>query len=198
LENNQLGFLLKKDGEEDYTASVGVLEDQQILEIAKFLQESKASYMNASEIAKENTWYRVEAKISGNSTNARLYEMNNTLLENTAPGESLTNDEMGILMAYPPNSILAFRNLKVEPLDQPDAPSPLEEERNRTCKFDWPFACAVGAMLLVIGLGAVVHFGKRRKLVSRIKTSIVIKTFYEFQDNRRLTNSSFKSSSRVS
>jgi len=164
VENKQLGFILREDSEDNFSASVGVLEDQQLSQITRILREnSDAAFLNVSDVAKANTWYKVEAKISENTTQARLYEMNNTLLEHSAPADAVGASEMGILMSYAPNSILAFKNLKVESLDKPaPIPVPQSSEQNKPDEIGWLVPFLGVAVLSVVAVGAVV-FAKRRK-----------------------------------
>ena len=170
VENNQLGFILRQDGEEDYSASVGVLGDQQITQISRVLQESSAAYMNASDVATRNKWYRVEATISKNATNAKLYETNNTLLDNIAAAESRETGELGILMSYPPNSILAFKNLKVSTLDEPVAPLPSEDEQTDGSELGWLAPYMAGAVLLAIGTVAVGYARRKSNETKQLRT----------------------------
>jgi hypothetical protein len=167
IENNQLGFILRQNGNEDYSASVGVLEDQQISQIAKVLRENHAAYMNASDVATRNKWYKVEATISKNATNAKLYEMNNTLLQNIAVPDSQANGEMGILMSYPPNSILVFRNLKVTSLDQKAAPLPSERERSQADEIQ-SLAPYVAGAAFIAAIAVVASYVRRRKVTQNI------------------------------
>jgi len=95
------------------------------------------AFVNASQVLTEqNTWYKIEATISKNETNARLYEQNGTLLKHIVSEENATNlDQLGILMSYNPNAILAFRNLKVETLDQPTPTANVTQEKANG--FEW-------------------------------------------------------------
>ena len=162
VENKQLGFILRQDSEDNYSASVEVLADQQISQITRIIQENKdAAFMNASEVARENTWYKIEATISKNSTEARLYEMNNTLLENTAPADALRVGEMGILMAYRPNAIIAFKNLKVETLDTREPALPDNAVQPESNEFEWlPYIAGVA---LLSSVALTVGFVRRRR-----------------------------------
>ena len=163
VESNQLGFILRQDGEADYSASISVLEDQQISQITRLLGESRAAYMNASDTATRNKWYRIEAAISKNETNAKLYEMNNTLLQNIATPDSQGTGEMGILMSYPLNSILAFKNLKVSALGDTAAPLPSEEEREQKSWVEWLAPYLVGSLMIAVGFAVVVYIKGTKK-----------------------------------
>ncbi len=170
LENSQLGFILRQDGEGDYSASISVLGDQQIAQISRTQQESNAVYINASDVAPRNKWYRIEATISENKTNAKLYEMNNTLLDNITAPEPLNTGEMGILMSYPSNSILAFKNLKVSTLDEAAAPLPSEDEITKKDEFEWGASYIAGTALLLIGSVALAYTSRRKRNHTAQKT----------------------------
>jgi len=138
--NNQLGFILRQNGEDNYSASVRMLEDDDVSQITSQLDMDNAAFVNASQVlTKQNTWYKIEATISKNATNARLYEQNGTLLKNMVSEENVTNvDQLGILMSYNPNAILAFRNLKVETLDQPTPPANVTQEKANELEWSSP------------------------------------------------------------
>lgn len=117
---NQLGLILQQNGDNNYSASVRVLEDQDLSKITEKLDENNPAFMNASQVTRENTWYKLEATISNNATNAKLFEQNGTLLRDIVSEDKALNfNEIGILMAYEPGEVVAFKNLKVETLDQP-------------------------------------------------------------------------------
>jgi hypothetical protein len=60
------------------------------------------------------------AKLSENSVTAELYAENGTLLKNKAVNDGAINiNESGILITYGTDTIIAFKNLKVETLDKP-------------------------------------------------------------------------------
>ena len=163
VDNNQLGFILRQDGEEEYSASVSVLENKQLSQISSLLQESKASYINASDVAENNRWYKIEATLSRNWTSAKIFEMNNTLLKNIAAPESPDSTQMGILMGYPPNSILAFRNLKVSTLDAAVQTSTPKQEQYQRGEFSWLGVGVAVSAFLAIGLVAFGYAKRQRK-----------------------------------
>jgi hypothetical protein len=128
--NNQVGFILRQNGEENFSARVRIGKDNDISQIASQFDMDNAAFVNATQLLTEqNIWYKIEATISKNGTNAKLYEENGTLLE-MMPEENVTiSDQLGILMSYNPNAILAFRNLKVETLGQPTPPTSVIQEK---------------------------------------------------------------------
>ena len=120
IPNEQLGFILQQNGDDNYKASIRILEDKYVTQITQPDEETTA-FMNASQVTKENTWYKITAAISETATNATIYEENGTPLNNaTRTSESTTTDQIGVLMAFQPGAIIAFRNLKVETLNFPE------------------------------------------------------------------------------
>jgi hypothetical protein len=111
IQNIQFGFILRRNGGNNYSVSVRGLGDSDI---------SQLTIMDASMVIRENTWYSVVARISENETTAELYDKNATLLKNiTNRNDAISISELRILMAYDNDTVIAFKNLKVETLDQP-------------------------------------------------------------------------------
>jgi len=53
-----------------------------------------------------------------------MHDNNGTLLKSIATGDgAISISELGILMAYDTDTIVAFKNLKAETLDQPTQPA---------------------------------------------------------------------------
>ena len=128
IPNGQLGFILQENGDNEYDASVRILEDQAVSEITTQLNE-EAAFMNASQITKENTWYRITATMSEAATNATLYEENGTTLNNVTPkNNTVATNQTGVVLSYSPGAVLAFRNLKVETLDKTTMPQTSESQ----------------------------------------------------------------------
>jgi hypothetical protein len=153
--NNQLGFILRQNGEENFSASVRMVEDKDVSQVASQFDMDNAAFVNESQVLTEqNTWYKIEATISKNVTNAKLYEQNGTLLKDITAEENVTNgDQLGILMSYNPNAILAFRNLKVEPLDQPTHPASVTQEKAN--ELEWLGSNIYLQTLIAVALATV-------------------------------------------
>jgi len=163
--NNQLGFILRQNGEDNYSASVRMLEDDDVSQITSQLDTDNAAFVNASQVlTKQNTWYKIEATISKNATNARLYEQNGTLLKNMVSEENVTNvDQLGILMSYNPNAILAFRNLKVETLDHPTLPANVTQEKANELEWLGPNIYLPILSAVALATVAVAYVRRKRK-----------------------------------
>ena len=119
IPNGQFGFMLQQNDDSNYSASVRILQNQDVSKITTQLDENDTAFMNASQITKENTWYKVTATISENSTHATLYEENGTPLDHITPrNETETASQISVLLTFNPGAVIVFRNLKVEALDK--------------------------------------------------------------------------------
>ena len=117
--NNQFGLILRHNGRNNYSVSVRGLDDYGISKIRKGHYGNSTAFMNASLGTRENTWYKVLARISEDEITAILYAQNGTLLKSIAtPDDAMSISELGILMSYDRDTVIAFRNLKVETLDR--------------------------------------------------------------------------------
>jgi len=117
--DNHLGFMLRHNGGNNYSVSVRVLDDYNISQTTKRLDGNNTAFMNASTGTRENIWYKVLARMSKDEITAELYGNNGILLKSIATGDdAISISELGILMAYDTDTIIAFKNLKVETLDQ--------------------------------------------------------------------------------
>ena len=116
-ESNHFGFILQNnDG--NCSASVKMLQASDVSNIEKQFG-SNTTFMNASATIKENTWYKAVATMSNNRITTELRSENGTLLETvTAKGNASDISESGMLVTCEPYTIIAFRNLKAENLDQ--------------------------------------------------------------------------------
>jgi hypothetical protein len=116
-ESNHFGFILQNnDG--NCSASVKMLHDSDVSNIEKQF-ESNTTFMNASATIKENVWYKAVATMSNDGITTELRSENGTLLETViAKGNASDIGESGILVTCDPYTVIAFRNLKAESLDQ--------------------------------------------------------------------------------
>ena len=117
--SNQLGFILQNnDG--NYSASVRLLGDSDLPHIEKRIGGNNATFMNATTSIKENVWYKAVTKISKDEISTELHDENGTVLKSIATQEESAGfGESGIFVSFEPYSFVAFKNLKVENLDQP-------------------------------------------------------------------------------
>jgi hypothetical protein len=116
--SNQFGFILQNNSG-NYSANVRLMSDSDVAQIEKQFSENNSTFMNASTSIKENIWHNVVVKVSEGEITAELRDENDTLLKDFAVKEETTgNGECGILISCTPDTFVAFKNLKVENLDQ--------------------------------------------------------------------------------
>ena len=163
---NQFGFILRNNGEDNYTASVRVLDDNDISQITEQLDGNNAAFMNASMSTTENTWYKVVARMSEDEITAKLYDENGTLLKNiVARNDAMSISESGIMMTYDANAVVAFKNLKAETIDQPTPAPPVDDNQVPANALELlvPY---IGLTILLAVAAATIAYIKKRKRVT--------------------------------
>jgi hypothetical protein len=162
--NIQVGFILRNSGGNNYSASVGMLGDSDISQIAQRLDGNNTAFMNASDSIRESVRYHVVAKISEDQVSAELHDENGTLLMSTAAKDDAVGiSESGILMTFDANNLIAFKNLKVESFDQPPTQS-VESKRVPVNGLD-SLAPYIGMpILLAAAIATMVYLKKRTKV----------------------------------
>ena len=169
IPNIQFGFILRNNGGNNYSVSVRGLDDSYISQITKRLDGNSTAFMNASMVTRENTWYSVVARISENETTAELYDKNSTLLKSiTNRDDAISIGELGILMAYDKDTVIAFKNLKVETLDQP---TPTVDSNNISVNGTELLAPCIGLTILLVVAVATVVYVKKRKIARSVNYS---------------------------
>jgi hypothetical protein len=170
---NQFGLILRHNGEDNYTASVRVLGDNDVSQITEQLDGNNASFIDASMSTTENTWYKVEVRVSEDEITAKLYDENGTLLKNIAARNDAMNiSESGLMMTYDANTVVAFKNLKAETIGQPiSTPAPLVDDNQvpvNTLELLAPYSGLT--ILLVIAVATIVYIKERKRVVRKQAT----------------------------
>jgi len=167
--DNHLEFILRQNGENNYSVSVRLLDDS---DMSQIIEKSDSLFVNASSYVRADTWYNIEAQISKDQIIAKLFEENKTHLSETVPINNNTSIcEFRILMKYEPDSIIVFKSLKAE---IPDQPTQLVEE-NHPVNILELLAPYIGMKLLalVIILAVVIPiliYAKKRRQVDAHRT----------------------------
>lgn len=121
--NNQFGFILQRIGENNYSVDVRGLDYYDIHQITKLSYENTATFMNASMVVRENTWYNMVARMSEDEITAELFDANDARLKNIEIKENAAKiSEFGIILTNSTDAVIAFKNLTVEILDQSGHP----------------------------------------------------------------------------
>jgi hypothetical protein len=156
---SQCGFILRNDGGDNYTASVKVVEDDTAQTTAQI--EDSSAFLNASMDTRENTWYKVIAKINEDKRITELYDSNGTLIKNAETSKDpLNSGEFGVLLSYDINTVIAFKNLKAETLNQSTQPA---SEKNVSATQPKIPASYVGLTILLAVTVAAIAIVKERK-----------------------------------
>jgi len=159
--NNQFGFILRNSGENNYTLNVRGLDNYETAKINK-LSGNGTTFMNTTGAIKENTWYKVAARISEDEITAELQDINGTLLESIATTDNAINvNELVILIANNTGRAVAFKNLNVETLNQTTKPA---EVTKKAVNNSESLTTYVTFALLLATIFAAVVYAKRKKV----------------------------------
>ncbi|MEM4244021.1 MAG: hypothetical protein QXP44_04400 [Candidatus Bathyarchaeia archaeon] len=114
--NNQFALILQNSGGENYTLNVKGLDYYDVAQVSAL---GKMAFINVSERLEEGVWYRVAAKITGEEVSVQLQDENGTFLEHLEAAQQETADANGLVMllANTTERAVAFKNLKIEPLN---------------------------------------------------------------------------------
>jgi hypothetical protein len=146
-----------------------VLDDDNISQITKQLDGNNTAFMNATMSTKENAWYKVVARISEGAITAELYAENGTLLKSiAASNDTISVNESGILIAYDASTVIAFKNLKAETLDQP---TPSVDDNQIPVNGLELLAPYIGLTILLAVAVATIAYIKERKRVAEEQTA---------------------------
>jgi hypothetical protein len=163
--NSWFGFILENKDEGNYTANVRVLSDADAARLTTQLAENNSAFMNVSMSARENMWYKVTAKIFESEKTAELYDANGTLLQNITDAGSVLSSvsESGVLVAYDPNAVVVFKNLKAETLSQP-APPVDADQTPAGDELEQLAPCIGLTVLLAVAVAAVTYIKERKRV----------------------------------
>ncbi|UCF45361.1 MAG: hypothetical protein JSW44_01640 [Candidatus Bathyarchaeota archaeon] len=165
--NNQFGFILRNSGGNNYSLNVRGMDGYEMAQINQ-LDGNRTAFMNASTNIKENIWYKVAARISEGEIIANLHDINGTLLESMiiAPDE-IDSSQLVILIANNTERAVAFKNLKIETLNNLIQPAESDEKTANDSELLAPYVNL--AILLVATFAAVVYLRKRRQVKGKNK-----------------------------
>jgi hypothetical protein len=158
--NNQFGFILRNNGGNNYSISVRGMDYNDVSQI-KQLEGNGTVFMNASTCIRENTWYKVVARMSEDEIIAELHDINGTLLELVAIRDNAIDiSELALLVTNNTDRAVAFKNLNVETLNQPPQLPEGDEKAVDECDL---LALYVTFTLLLTTIFAAVVYVKKRK-----------------------------------
>jgi hypothetical protein len=160
--DSHFGFILKQNVQDNYTASVKSLNGDDLSQINQSLDESNAVFINASNVAAKETWYKAIAKVSRNYLEVEVRDENGTRLDRISQSKSSQDlSALGVFMTYQTGQIIAFKNLNVEAITHNTPTIALEADQGGGFEFLYPF---VRVSLLSAGtVLAIVCLWQRRK-----------------------------------
>jgi hypothetical protein len=161
--NNQFGFILRNSGGNNYTLNVRGLDTYEVNGLTPH-SGSGTAFMNTSGCIKEDTWYKVVAKISEDEVTAELHDANGTVLESmAAKPDDVNANELVILLANNTDRAVAFKNLNIETLN--NTVQPVEEEEKPVGIIELLAPYVTFAILVATAVTAVIYAKKRRHSV---------------------------------
>jgi hypothetical protein len=115
--DNHIEFTLSQYGVRDYSVSIRLMDNS---DMSQVIDKSDSTFINASKYVEENIWFNIEAKINENRAIVKLLDENNIRIAETIPNDHTNGTrEIKILIKYDPDSIIVFKDLHAEILDQP-------------------------------------------------------------------------------
>jgi hypothetical protein len=172
-ESNNFGFILQNN-EGNCSATVKLLQDSDVSYIGK--QVNNTTFMNASTTIKENTWYKAVAKISKDEITTELHDENGTILKSTTTKECIVGiGESEILISCEPYTIIAFKNLKAENLDQ--LPKQPVDNSQPPASILESISTYIVLLVLLATAGAGINFLKKKRQEVHKEARIIFMIF---------------------
>jgi len=161
VKNDQFCFILQNYGQGNYKVHVKAIDDYAVSQIQEF-HKDKTVLLNASGSISENTWYNIKAKLSETEIYAQLFDAQGALLESLSIRNEAANiGEIGILVANNTNKAVAFKNLRIETVNQPLQPIDRNTSPTINAKAFVPYAN--WAIVAISALTAVFYTWKKEK-----------------------------------
>ena len=178
--NNQFGFILRNSGGNNYTLNVRGLDNYDVAQINP-PGGNRSAFMNASANIRDDTWYKVTARISEDEITADLHDKNGTLIESMKiTHDEIDINELVILIANNTGRAVAFKDLKVETLNEstqpPEAPEDAADaEGDEKAANDSEFLVLYInlAIILIATFAAVAYVTKRRQVRDKTRKTHV-------------------------
>ncbi len=161
VKNDQFCFILQNYGQGNYKVHVKAIDDYAVSQIQEF-HKDKTVLLNASGSISENTWYKMQAKLSETEIYAQLFDAEGALLESLSiRNEAASIGEIGILVANNTNKAVAFKNLRIETVNQPL--QPIDRNTNPTINTETFVPYANWAIVAISALTAIFYTWKKEK-----------------------------------
>jgi hypothetical protein len=160
LLNRHFGFILQQIEDNNYTATVKDLNEDDLSQINKNVDESQAVFINASTFAGKETWCKVVLKVTVDKVAVGVYDENGTQLDKMSQSWGTQDPtEVGVLMTYQTGQVITFKNLNVEFLNQNELPT----TQTNGFEFSHSVLASLFSVGTVLAVAALWKSGKRRK-----------------------------------
>jgi hypothetical protein len=157
---NQFSLILQSNPANNYSLNLKGLNDYDVTNIQD--NGSNVAIVNATESIEENTWYRITAVISENGLTTSLQNLNGTLLESkTIPYDTMGNKKMVFLITNNVDSAVAFKDLKIEPLN--NAAQPPESIKPTSGSGGSTLYLVIILLLALIVAATMVLYAKKKR-----------------------------------
>jgi hypothetical protein len=155
--NNQFCFIVQKDNGDNYSLNVEAFSDDDLSNMADM--GNTAEFNNVSQIINDNTWYQATTIVSDHGVASYLFNINGTLIENTATNNLMNGTKAVTLITNNQNNAIVFKGLRIENLN-PTHQSQSPEEKTRSRPSVVPY---VVLLILLVATVTSVFYIKRKK-----------------------------------
>jgi hypothetical protein len=160
--NNQFGFILENSGNNSYSLNVKGLDTYEADKINSS-NENGTAFVNATSYIKEDTWYKLVAKISEDEVTAEVQDTNGTVIERmTTTNNAINVSKLVILLTNNTDHAVAFKNLNVETINQQVQPVEEEEKATNWVELIAPYVTFIGLIATIVAIAVA---AKKRKQV---------------------------------
>ena len=150
--NNQFGFILENSGNNNYSLNVKGLDTYEVAKMNPGGGNGTA-FMNASGYIRENTWYKIVAKISEDEVAAEVEDTNGTVIERITTANNAVNvSKLVILLTNNTDRAVALKNLNVETLNQPTQPAKEEEKAANWIEIITPYVTFISLIATIVAI----------------------------------------------
>ncbi|MCW4030677.1 MAG: hypothetical protein NWE92_13660 [Candidatus Bathyarchaeota archaeon] len=106
--NNQFSFFLWRSSESSYSCNIRGVDDYEMGELDKC---SQTAILNTTDLVTENTWYKVQARITQDGVTATVYDSEGKSIESISDDNA--NSSLAVMLTNNKDRVVAFKNLSV-------------------------------------------------------------------------------------
>ena len=152
--DNQFCFILQNNAG-NYVLNVNGLSQDDLSNM-----QANAAITNATSNIKQDTWYHVTTKITGNTSSTNLQNSNGTIIENTSSQNS--NNQTVLLLTNNEDTAIVLKNLTIQTQNSP-AQTPQATQKPTSNPLNQTIALYVFAAFLAAATVAMLYVRRQRK-----------------------------------